>query len=74
MKTLTPTQRRLLYLLVVEGFTQKQMALALGVDPVTIKRHFTEIRKRIGVESTYQVVAVAVEIGLVRAPQRKDRS
>ena len=72
MKTITPTQRRILHLLVVEGLTQKQMALALGVETVTIKRHFTEIRKRIGVSSTYQVVAIAVEMGLVSAPQKKD--
>lgn len=71
-KTLTLRQRQLLYLLVVEGLTQKEMALALKISEKTIKRHFENIRQRIGVDSTYQVVALAVEHGWVNAPKLDD--
>lgn len=68
LKKLTPTEQRLVRLL-VEGLTQKQMALELGCDPVTVKRHFAQIRRKMDLYSTYQVVAVAVERGWVNAPR-----
>ena len=66
-RQLTPKERELICFL-VEGLTQKQMALELGCDPVTIKRHFSQIRRKVGAISTYQVVAVAVERGWVNVP------
>ena len=72
LKNLTPTQRKLIYFLVVEGLTQKQMALRMDRELVTIKQHFAQIRTKLGVESLYQVVAVAVERGWVNAPKGHD--
>ena len=69
IKTLTTTQRKLLYLLIVEGLTQKQIALVLQRDQETIKHHFKVIKRQMGVSSLYQVVAVAVERGWVNAPK-----
>ncbi len=71
-RQLTPRERELVCLL-VEGFTQKQMAVEMRCDLVTIKRHFTQIRRKIGAISTYQVVAVAVERGWVNAPRIDER-
>jgi RNA polymerase sigma factor (sigma-70 family) len=68
-KELTPTQKKVIQLLVVDGFTQKEIALQLEREEVTIKRHFASIRKKIGVSSMYQAVAIAVERGWVSAPE-----
>jgi DNA-binding NarL/FixJ family response regulator len=67
-RQLTPKERELIGLL-VEGLTQKQMAFELGCELVTVKRHFSRIRRKIGVISTYQVVAVAIARGWVNAPK-----
>ena len=72
IQALTPTQKKLLYLLVVEGLTQKQMALILDRDFETIRHHFKMIKRRMGVSSLYQVVAVAVERGWINAPKMDD--
>jgi len=47
-------------LLVEEGMTQKQIALQLGRDLVTIKRHSQAIQKRLGGVTLHQAVAIAV--------------
>ena len=70
-KQLTPKERELLVLL-LEGLTQKQMALELGCELVTVKQHFSRIRRKVGVISTYQVVAVAVARGWVNAPKMEE--
>jgi DNA-binding NarL/FixJ family response regulator len=71
---LTPMQKKIIELLVYEGLTQKQIALRLERDPNTIKHHCTRIRKKVGVDSMYQVVAVAVDLGWVTAPQVQERN
>ena len=68
LKQLSPMQIKIVELLVMEGLTQKQIALRLKRDPNTIKHHCERIRKKVGVESLYQVVAVAVDQGWVTAP------
>jgi len=68
LKQLSPMQMKIVEMLVVEGLTQKQMALRLKRDPSTIKHHCERIRKKVGVASMYQVVAVAVDQGWVTAP------
>lgn len=68
---LTPRESKLVRLL-VEGLTQKEMALELGCAHKTVKAHLAHVRKKIGVVSTYQVVAVAVEQGWVIAPRIQD--
>ena len=68
---LTPRESRLVRLL-VEGLTQKEMALEVGCAEKTVKRHLAQVRVKIGVVSTYQVVAVAVEQGWVVAPRIRE--
>jgi RNA polymerase sigma factor (sigma-70 family) len=71
-KELSPTQKKIIDLLVLKGFTQKQMCLELGVTRDTVKHHYMRIKKKVGVTSMYQVVAVAVERGWVNAPQMEE--
>ena len=68
MKRLTPMQRQIVYLLAVEGLNQKQIAYQLKRDRGTIKMHFAQIRRQLGVVSMYQAVAVAVQRGWIVAP------
>ena len=65
---LTPTQSKILQLLVTEGLTYKEIALRLGRKSSTIKNHMAQMRTRVGLNSTPQVIAVAVEYGWVGAP------
>lgn len=69
LRQLSPMQIKIVEMLVRDGLTQKQIALQLHRDPDTIKHHCERIRKKVGVESLYQVVAVAVDQGWVTAPQ-----
>jgi DNA-binding NarL/FixJ family response regulator len=70
MKRLTPTQRQIIMLLAVEGLNQKQIAYRLKQDRGTIKMHFAQIRRQLGVVSMYQ--AVAVQRGWIVAPKVDD--
>jgi DNA-binding CsgD family transcriptional regulator len=65
---LTPQESRIIRLL-VEGLTQKEMALELACAPQTVKFHLRNLRIKINVVSTYQVVAVAIEQGWAHAPK-----
>lgn len=65
---LSPIQKRILYLMVVEGFTQGQAAIELDRSHETIKRYCINLRKQLGVVSFYQVIAIAVEMGWIPAP------
>jgi DNA-binding NarL/FixJ family response regulator len=69
LKNLTPTEKKIIQLLVVQGLTQKEIALQLEREYITVKRHLANIRRKVGVASMYQVVAVAVERGWVSAPK-----
>lgn len=65
---LTPQESRVVRLL-VEGLTQKEMALELQCTRETITWHMSNLRRKINVVSTYQVVAVAIEQGWAHAPK-----
>lgn len=61
-------QKKLLYLIIVEGFTRSQAALHLDRSPETVKQYCITLRKQLGVDSFYQVVAIAIERGWVPPP------
>ncbi len=73
LRKLSPMQKKIIELLVLEGLTQKQVAFRLKRSPDTIKIHCERIRKKVGMDSMYQVVAVAVDLGWVLAPQVQER-
>lgn len=68
LRYLTPTHKLILQLM-VEGLTQKQIALRLGRAERTVVRYCVEIRQLVRVDSIYQAIAVAVERGWVNAPK-----
>ena len=72
LRQLSPMQKTILHMLVRDGLTQKQIAFHLGRNTDTIKHHCERIRKKVGVNSMYQVVAVAVSLGWISAPQVKE--
>lgn len=61
-------QKRILYLIIVEGFTRGQAAIHLDRSPETIKQYCINLRKQLGVDSFYQVVAIAIDRGWVPPP------
>jgi DNA-binding NarL/FixJ family response regulator len=61
-------QRRLLYLIVVEGYTQDQAAIELNRSHETVKRYCINLRKQLGVDSFFQVVAIAIFEGWIPPP------
>lgn len=66
---LDPLEKSILQLMVTEGLTRKQVAYRLNIPDATIKYRLAQIRASIGVSSTHQVVAIAVEYGLVGVPE-----
>ncbi len=70
---LTPQELRIVRLL-VEGLTQKEMALELCCTRQTVKLHLRNLRAKLTVVSTYQVVAVAIEQGWAHAPKIGSRT
>lgn len=72
LRKLTPTQKKILRLLVEKGLTQKHIALQLQRRQRTIRHHMSQMKIKVGLESLYQVVAVAVELGWVSAPPVKE--
>lgn len=61
-------QKRILYLIIVDGYTQAQAAIHLDRSRETVKQYCITLRKSLGVDSFYQVVAIAVERGWVPPP------
>jgi Response regulator containing a CheY-like receiver domain and an HTH DNA-binding domain len=72
LKYLPPMHRKILQLMVNDGLTQKQIALRLGKAERTVKRYCIEIRELVQVDSIYQAIAVAVELGWISAPKTDD--
>ncbi len=66
---LSPMQKKIIRMLVQEGLTHKEIAYRLNRNPQTIQHHFKRIRQKFGVESMYQMVAIAVALGWVTAPR-----
>lgn len=63
-----PIQKRILYLLAVEGKTQGQAALELHRSHETIKQDCRSLKRSLGVDSFYQVIAIAVALGWIPPP------
>ena len=61
---LTPVERRVLNL-AAGGYLNKQIAIELGLSPLTIKNHLARIRARLGATDKAHAVATALRAGLL---------
>ncbi len=61
---LTPRQRDVLRL-IVEGRRMKEIAVSLDLSTRTVETHKYEMMRVLGVQSTAELVALAVKRGLV---------
>ncbi len=68
----TQLQKRLLQML-VDGHSQKQIALQLGISERTINTHFSRFRISVGAKTVYQALAFSVSRGWVKV-SRPDRA
>lgn len=73
-RPLSPRQTEILLLLVEGGMTQNQIARRLECSRITVAMHLRKIRERLGVETLYQAVAVAMSNGLVNVPKQNEGS
>lgn len=71
-RPLSPRQREILGLLVENGMTQSQIARRLDCSRSSVKNHLLKIKSKLGVETLYQAVAVAMSEGLVGVPERNE--
>ena len=62
---LTPTERKVMEL-AAEGLLVKQIAVQLGLSPLTVKNHLARIRRRLGATDKAHAVATALRAGLLR--------
>lgn len=65
---ISSAEKQLLILMVEEGLTQKQIAYRLQKTERTVRKQLEDMRARVGVRSTYQVIAIAIEHGLIGVP------
>jgi DNA-binding NarL/FixJ family response regulator len=63
----TTHQRRILQLMVTYGWTQKQIAHHMGLSEDTLKKNLANARRRMGVETLIQAIALSVDKGWVKA-------
>jgi len=70
---LTEREREVLQL-VVDGHSNKEIALKLGIAESTVKRHLHNILEKLQMASRTQAAAYAVRTGLVRPPERSSRA
>ena len=61
---LTPMERQVLQML-VNGLTQRQISIELKKNIRNVRRCFTRVRRRLGVGTLYQVIAISVSYGWV---------
>jgi len=66
---LSDVETEILKLRVTEGLAFKQIAYRLNLTERIVKYRMAQIRVRVGLSSTDQVVAIAIEYGLVAPPQ-----
>jgi RNA polymerase sigma factor (sigma-70 family) len=62
-ESLTPREREVLQG-VLKGLRNKQIAYAMNIDERSVKRHRTNLMKKLGVGSVAQLIQIAVEAGL----------
>ena len=63
---LEPTQRHLeVLLLVKEGYTNRQIGIALGIEDNTVKQHICEVIYRLGATDRTSAVIRAIKRGLI---------
>lgn len=62
--SLTDRERQTLNL-IVSGRSNKEMATLLGISPKTIDRHRTNLMQKLGVHSVAQLIAFALQEGLI---------
>jgi DNA-binding CsgD family transcriptional regulator len=67
-----PENRRQLQML-VDGMTQKEIALALGEHPRATRARFNRLKNRLGFGTLYELVATAVKRGWVRPKDNRPR-
>jgi DNA-binding NarL/FixJ family response regulator len=68
LQELTPREREVMAL-VAEGLTNDEIAEQLVVSPLTAKTHVSRIMLKLGARDRAQVVVMAYQTGLVRAPE-----
>jgi DNA-binding NarL/FixJ family response regulator len=64
LQGLSPREREVL-VLVVEGRTSKEIALAVGVKPSTVDTYRSRIMAKLGIEDLPTLVRFAVRHGLI---------
>ena len=62
---LEPTQRYLEVLLLVKGYTNRQIGIALGIEENTVKQHICEVIYRLGATDRTSAVIRAIKRGLI---------
>jgi DNA-binding NarL/FixJ family response regulator len=67
LRELTPREREVMAI-VAEGLTNEEIAERLVVSPLTAKTHVSRIMLKLGARDRAQVVVIAYQSGLVRAP------
>jgi len=69
---LTPRQREMLCLL-RRGLSSKKIASQLGISPGTVDNHVSALVGRFGATGRMHAVAMAIELGLLKDPERTYR-
>jgi DNA-binding CsgD family transcriptional regulator len=64
IETLTPRESEVLQVLVA-GFSNKEIALSLGISEDTVKRHISNLYSKLGVKRRAQAIARAKELNLL---------
>jgi len=67
---LTGQEKRVLKLL-VKGQTNKEIAVALGISPSTVRRHLENILKKLNLKNRVQAAVFAVRMGGCSSEEEK---
>jgi DNA-binding CsgD family transcriptional regulator len=64
MKKLSPRQRQVLFRMAC-GDSIKECAANLGISPHTVKFHFLDVERRLGVNNRVSAVVRGLQLGLI---------